>query len=75
MKKAWKLDVINENKMKYSFLIYNASVIVYEMIRPFLKPNWIKHFKDIIERFDKLMFEVDEPDYNWRCRLIHNIYK
>ena len=29
-----------ENKIKYGFLIYNASVCVYNIIRPMLKPNW-----------------------------------
>jgi hypothetical protein len=33
-----------------------------------LKPFWQKSFVDIIDRIDKMFDEVDEPDYNWRCR-------
>jgi hypothetical protein len=57
-----------ENKNKYSFLIYNTSVCVYEIIRSFLKENWQRNFVEILEKIDKLFEEVDESDMNWRYR-------
>lgn len=33
-----------------------------------LKTYWQKNFVEIIEKIDKMFDEVDEPDYNWRCR-------
>jgi len=43
-----------------------------------LKPNWEKFFVDILEKIDKMFEEVDEADYNWRCRftwlLFHCMY-
>lgn len=33
-----------------------------------LKPHWEKFFVEIIEKIDKMFEEVDEVDYNWRCR-------
>lgn len=57
-----------DGKPKYGFLIYNASICVYEIIRPLLRMNWQKHFVDIVEKIDKLFDEVDESDYNWRSR-------
>lgn len=63
------LKIISDNKQKYGFLIYNASVCVYNIIRPMLKPSWQKSFVDILDKIDKMFDEVDEPDYNWRCRI------
>ena len=64
------LDIVSkpENKTKYSFLIYNMSVCVYEIIRPFLKENWQKNFVEIVDKIDKLFEEIEETDYNWRFR-------
>ena len=36
------------NKTKYGFLIYNASICVYNIIRFMLKANWQKNFTDIV---------------------------
>ena len=66
--KAIEIIGRNDNRIKYSFLIYNASICVYEIIRPMLKPSWQKFFVEILERLDKMFDDVEEPDYNWRCR-------
>lgn len=66
--KALELISKPENKQKYSFLVYNASVCVYEIIRPLLKENWQKYFCEILEKIDKLFEETDESDNNWRYR-------
>ena len=67
-----------ENKQKYAFLIYNASVCVYHIIRPMFRPDWQKHFTIIVEKLVKLLEEVDEPDHSWLCRftwlLFHCVY-
>lgn len=64
------LEIISkqEDKQKYSFLIYNASICVHEIIRPLMKENWQRHFVEIVEKIDKMFEDCDEPDYNWRCR-------
>lgn len=64
------LNVIstNENKQKYAFLIYNTSQCVYNIVRNMIKFNWVKNFTEFVEKLDKLFDEVDDPDYNWRCR-------
>ncbi|EAR90704.2 hypothetical protein TTHERM_00705200 (macronuclear) [Tetrahymena thermophila SB210] len=63
------LEIIkNSDKNKYSFLIYNASVCVYNIIRFMIKQNWSKYFTDVVKTLDQLFDDVDEPDYNWRCR-------
>ena len=63
------LDIIkNSDKNKYSFLIYNASICVYNIIRFLIKTNWSKYFTEVMKTLDTLFDEVDEPDFNWRCR-------
>lgn len=63
------LEIIkNGDKIKYSFLIYNASVCVYNIIRYLIKTNWSKYFNEVVKTLDTLFDEVDEPDFNWRCR-------
>jgi hypothetical protein len=74
VKKA--LLIIDKNKAKYAFLVYNSSVCVYNIIRSMIKPNWMKFFVDLVEQIDKLFKtpEVNEPDYNWRCRYSWLLY-
>lgn len=57
-----------ETKKKYSFLIYNISVCVYNIIRPFFRKGWLKPFLQIIQEVDKLLEEAQEPDINWKTR-------
>jgi hypothetical protein len=35
-----------------------------------LRSNWQKNFSEIVERIYKLFDEIDEPDQNWRCRIM-----
>jgi hypothetical protein len=64
------LDIIArpENKQKYNFLVYNASLCVYNIIRPFFRTGWKLYFVDILTRVDTLLEEVQEPNIIWRTR-------
>lgn len=65
------LDIISarpENKQKYGFLVYNTSVTVYNIIRSYIKKDWLKNYWEQVDRLEKLFDELEEPDYNWRCR-------
>lgn len=33
-----------------------------------LKPMWQRSFVDILDKIDRMFEEVDESDYDWRCR-------
>lgn len=61
-------DKDDENKKNYSFLIYNISVCVYNIIRPFFRKGWLHHFLQIVEDIDKLLENVKEPNEDWRAR-------
>ena len=61
-------DKAEESKKNYSFLIYNISICVYNIIRPFFRKGWLLHFLDIVEEVDRLLESVGEPNNDWRAR-------
>jgi hypothetical protein len=64
------IEIINrpENKAKYQFLIYNASITTWHIIRPLIKPGWAKSMAEIVEKLSNLLEDNDDSDYNWRYR-------
>ena len=63
-----------EIKQKYAFLVYNASVCTYHIIRPMFRQSWQKFFNEIVERLVKMLEEVNEPDHSWLCRFLWCFY-
>jgi hypothetical protein len=68
--KALEIIAKPENKTKYSFLSYNASVIAYNIIRSYFKPNWSKNFFEVLEKVSAMLEEADDVDFNWRVRIL-----
>lgn len=69
LEEAIKLIAKNvETKKQFSFLIYNASLCVYNIIRPFFRAGWMNQFLEIVLQVEKLLDEVQEPDFNWKVR-------
>lgn len=75
--KAWEyiqkaLDIITkpENKARYEFLIYNAAIVTYQVLRPLNKPGWAKHFVAILEKISNLLEEKEDADFNLRIRYL-----
>jgi hypothetical protein len=64
-----------ENKQKYQFIVYNASIKTWHIIRPLIKPQWSKAFAELIEKISNLLEEVDDSDFNWRCRYLNILVK
>lgn len=58
----------DEKTKNYSFLIYNISVCVYNIIRPFFRKGWLNHFLKIVQQVDDLLAGVEEPNQDWRAR-------
>lgn len=63
-----------ENKQKYQFLIYNASVTTWHLMRPFMRAGWAKAVAEIVERVSNLLEETDDSDHNWRCRYMTALF-
>lgn len=75
--KAWEyiekaLAIITrpENKSRYEFLIYNAAITTYLVLRPLNKPGWSKHFVAILEKISNLLEEKEDADFNLRIRYL-----
>ena len=59
-----------KRKSKYSFLVYNTSVLYWNMIRPFFKER--KHQAKLLTSFARVVTSLDEindEDYDWRATL------
>ena len=68
--KAIDLIIKPENKQKYSFLIYNASIITFNIFKKYFTINWSKYFYEVIEKSSAPLEESDDIDYNWRLRFL-----
>ena len=59
-----------ENRIKYSFLMYNTSIVAYNILKSHFRPGWSKNFIDILERITNFLEETNDIDFNWRIRLL-----
>jgi hypothetical protein len=64
-----------ENKLKYQFVIYNASIKTWHIIRALMKPGWSKNLVEFLEKISALLEEMDDSDFNWRCRYLTALVK
>jgi hypothetical protein len=56
--------------VSYHFLVYNASVIMWKIIRPFSRPNYCHLYSNMLQHIIKALDEVKETDYQWRLSLM-----
>ncbi|XP_078421329.1 cilia- and flagella-associated protein 46 [Cetorhinus maximus] len=54
---------------RYSFLVFNASVLYWKIIRPFLKPGSYYHVTKSLLEVIKGLQAIKELDYEWRAQL------
>jgi hypothetical protein len=62
-----------ETKQKYQFLVYNASIKTWHIIRSLMRPGWSRHLAEILEKVSNLLEEADDSDFNWRCRYLQSL--
>ncbi|XP_051883705.1 cilia- and flagella-associated protein 46 [Pristis pectinata] len=55
---------------RYYFLIYNASVIYWRIIRPFLKPGFYTHVISSLSEVIKSLQMTEDLDYEWLAQLM-----
>lgn len=69
------LDIIArpENKDRYSFLQFNASITTWQVIRPLMKPGWQSNLTAILEKISGLLEDKDDSDFDWRCRYLSSL--
>lgn len=70
IQKAIETIIKPENKQKYTFLIYNTSVAVWNILRPILLPGFSKSFIENLEKISAMLEEIDDIDISWRIRYL-----
>uniref|UniRef100_A0A8C3XAK5 Cilia and flagella associated protein 46 n=1 Tax=Catagonus wagneri TaxID=51154 RepID=A0A8C3XAK5_9CETA len=55
---------------RYYFLVYNASVLYWQMARPFLKPGYHHHLIPSLSQIVNVLNQTEEEDKDWRAELM-----
>ncbi|NXX47739.1 CFA46 protein, partial [Tricholaema leucomelas] len=58
---------------RYYFLIYNASVLYWQLVRPYLKPGFRYCLIPSLSRIVKALNQTEEQDTEWRAELMINL--
>ncbi|XP_067908773.1 cilia- and flagella-associated protein 46 [Heterodontus francisci] len=58
-----------KGESRYFFLVYNASVLYWRLIRPFLKPGFCIHVVTSLHEVIKGLQFIQDLDYEWRAQL------
>ncbi|XP_059947631.1 cilia- and flagella-associated protein 46 [Mesoplodon densirostris] len=54
---------------RYYFLVYNASVLYWQMVRPFLKPGYHHHLIPSLSQIVSVLTQTEEEDKDWPAEL------
>ncbi|XP_055280347.1 cilia- and flagella-associated protein 46 isoform X2 [Moschus berezovskii] len=55
---------------RYYFLVYNASVLYWQMVRPFLKPGYRHHLVPSLAQIVSALSQTEEEDREWQAELM-----
>ena len=55
---------------RYYFLVYNASVLYWQMARPFLKPGYHHHLIPSLSQVVSALNQTWEEDKDWQAELM-----
>ncbi|KAB0384743.1 hypothetical protein FD755_006660 [Muntiacus reevesi] len=55
---------------RYHFLVYNASVLYWQMVRPFLKPGYRHHLVPSLAQMVSVLSQTEEEDKEWQAELM-----
>ena len=50
--------------------MYNASVLYWQMVRPFLKPGYHRHVISSLSQIVHVLNQTEEEDKEWRAELM-----
>nr|CAB3230219.1 tetratricopeptide repeat protein 40 [Phallusia mammillata] len=59
-----------KTKPRYHFIVYNASVLYWQMARPFLRPRYCKLLHQSLQQVVKALEDINDPDHEWRATLM-----
>ncbi|KAM6306111.1 cilia- and flagella-associated protein 46 [Aegotheles albertisi] len=58
---------------RYYFLVYNASVLYWQLVRPYLKPGFRYCLIPSLSQIVKALNQTEEQDNEWRAELMINL--
>ncbi|XP_037997464.1 cilia- and flagella-associated protein 46 [Motacilla alba alba] len=58
---------------RYFFLVYNASVLYWQLVRPFLKPGFRYCLIPSLSQIITALNQIEEQDNEWRAELMINL--
>jgi len=70
LKAAIEICVLPQNKVKYQFLVYNASITMWKIVRLYVKTTWGAQITEILDKLTAIIEDSDDVDVDWRCRLL-----
>jgi hypothetical protein len=70
IRKALDVAMDANNRPRYDFLVYNASVHYWNVIRPLLRAGVQRYLVESFSHVVKCLETVEESDFTWRCQLL-----
>ncbi|MBN3304410.1 CFA46 protein, partial [Amia calva] len=64
---------ISKEQPRYHFLIFNATVLYWQMIRPFLRPGSRQFLIPSLTQVVSTLEEIGESDLSWRAQLMSEL--
>lgn len=55
---------------RYYFLVFNASVLYWQMARPFLKPGYYHHLIASLAQIVSVLQQTEAEDKDWQAELM-----
>lgn len=66
---------IAKHKPSYHSLVFNASVLYFQTVRPLLQPGRSVHLLSSLGQVVRSLEEVNDPDHSWRAQLMMQLIK
>ncbi|XP_037829580.1 cilia- and flagella-associated protein 46 [Kryptolebias marmoratus] len=66
---------ISKNEPRYHFMVFNASVLYFQAVRPFLQPGRCRYLVSSLKQVVQSLEEVSDPDHSWRAELMIHLVR
>ncbi|XP_041803927.1 cilia- and flagella-associated protein 46 [Chelmon rostratus] len=66
---------ISKPEPRYQFIVFNASVLYFQTVRPLLRPGQCLHVIPSLRQVVQSLEEVADQDHSWRAELMMHLIK
>ncbi|KAG7229993.1 hypothetical protein INR49_009713 [Caranx melampygus] len=66
---------ISKHEPRYHFMVFNASVLYFQTVRPLLQPGRCLYLVPSLRQVVQSLEEVADQDHNWRAELMMHLIK